>query len=74
MGEPERAGLYWRRGPRVTPGVMSLEAGELSFVTDEGELFRTPVGEFAATFSRHGTRTVARGTQRGPTRRRSAGG
>jgi hypothetical protein len=53
-----RAGLYWRRGARVTPGVMTLEAGVLSFATEHEEVFRAPVSEVRAEFTRYSTLVI----------------
>ena len=56
-----RAGLYWRRGADVTPGVMTVDAGSVSFATDDGLVFHAPVGDVSAVFSRFGTLTVTAG-------------
>ena len=59
---PARAGLYWRRGSRVTPGVMTLDGGELSFATDEAEIFRAEVADLRVTFTLYSTLVVTAGT------------
>lgn len=53
-----RAGLYWRRGSTVTPGVMTLDAGTLSFATDHEVVLHAPVERVSAVFSRFGTLSV----------------
>jgi len=53
-----RAGIYWRRGVTVTPGVMTLADGRLSFVTDAELVFDAPVAEVAARFTHVSTLTV----------------
>lgn len=61
MTERAQAGLYLRRGTRVTPGIMTLDAGVLSFATEQGEVFRAPIGAVDASFSRYSTLTVVVG-------------
>jgi hypothetical protein len=64
MTERAQAGLYYRQGSRVTPGIMTLDSGVLSYATEQGEVFRAPIGEVDATFSRYSTLTiVTRGTK-----------
>ena len=53
-----KAGLYWRRSPRVTPGIMTLDAGQLSFMTDEGLVFAAPASEVRVRFTRYSTLVV----------------
>lgn len=61
---PARAGLYWRRGAQVTPGVMALESGILSFRTDHDEVFRASVAQVRATFTTFSTLVVRVGEER----------
>ncbi len=59
-----KAGLYLRKGPVVTPGIMTLTDTVLSFRTVSGSLFEAPVSELRAEFSRYGTLTIFRGTEK----------
>lgn len=61
MSDPARAGLYWRRGVRVTPGIMTLDSGVLSFATDDTEVFRSPITAVDASFSLYSTLTIVTG-------------
>lgn len=51
----EKAGLYLRRGTRVTPGVMTLDAGILSFATATTLEFQPPVAEITGEFTTFST-------------------
>lgn len=53
-----RAGLYYRQRSRVTPGIMTLDAGVLSYATEQLEVFSAPIGEVDASFSRYSTLTI----------------
>ena len=51
----EKAGLYLRRGTRVTPGVMTLDAGILSFATATTLEFQAPVSAITGEFTTFST-------------------
>lgn len=51
----EKAGLYLRRGTRVTPGVMTLENGMLGFATATTQEFSAPVSEVTGEFTTFST-------------------
>ncbi|AYF97723.1 hypothetical protein [Protaetiibacter intestinalis] len=55
---PTRAGLYWRRGASVTAGIMTLDAGVLSFRTERETVFSAPVDRVSAEFTRFSTLVV----------------
>lgn len=59
-----RAGLYLRRGASVTPGILTLDEGALSFDTDEGRVFSAPVAQVSVDFTRFGTLVVSAGGHR----------
>lgn len=50
-----RFGMYLREGTSVTPGVMTVDAGTLSFVTERGPLFAAPVTSVRGEFTMHST-------------------
>jgi hypothetical protein len=58
-----KAGLYLRNGAMVTPGIMTIDTGKLSFKTSEGGVFESKVSEVSATFSRYSTLTITKGGQ-----------
>lgn len=56
--EEVKAGLYVRSGTKVTPGIMTLGGGVLSFRTSTETLFESPVANVQVDFSRYSTLTV----------------